>query len=71
MSDAGVDTSTLCLFDVDGTLTAARQVGNCVYVRAREGKTTGDIKQSVHLTNLQTNMTVLSDTATSGSTLIL
>uniref|UniRef100_A0A3Q4I6G0 Phosphomannomutase n=1 Tax=Neolamprologus brichardi TaxID=32507 RepID=A0A3Q4I6G0_NEOBR len=25
MSDAGVDTSTLCLFDVDGTLTAARQ----------------------------------------------
>lgn len=26
MGDAAVDTSTLCLFDVDGTLTAARQV---------------------------------------------
>lgn len=38
MSDAGVDTSTLCLFDVDGTLTAARQVGNVcvlVYMSAR------------------------------------
>lgn len=26
MSDAAVDATTLCLFDVDGTLTAARQV---------------------------------------------
>lgn len=26
MSEAAVDSSTLCLFDVDGTLTAARQV---------------------------------------------
>lgn len=29
MGDAAVDTSTLCLFDVDGTLTAARQVVSC------------------------------------------
>lgn len=26
MSESAVDTKTLCLFDVDGTLTAARQV---------------------------------------------
>lgn len=32
MSEAAVDSSTLCLFDVDGTLTAARQVVRvCVY----------------------------------------
>lgn len=30
MGDAAVDTSTLCLFDVDGTLTAARQVASFV-----------------------------------------
>lgn len=32
MSETAVDTSTLCLFDVDGTLTAARQVRVFVFV---------------------------------------
>lgn len=54
-----------------GRETGGKCVRACVCVRACEGKSTGDIKQSLHLTNLQTNMTVLSDTATSGSTLIL